>query len=191
MTRLLPAAALQHLRRVRLWLDLDPSGFLAAFYVASPINHDDKRTVRYGDVQGAMYQGAVFPNIIQLLERSDYSKGTPAVLHELAHAYHYQVLGAWNSEIEQTYAAAKAKGLYRNLSYRNGSIAPVGYAMSNEREYFAVLTATYFGKSDQAPFDADELKSYDPDGFRLIERAWNGALESIAPVKTVACRSPA
>jgi hypothetical protein len=59
---------------------------LGAFYVASPINHDDKRTVSYGDVQGAMYQGAVFPNIIQLLERSDYSKGTPAVLHELAHA---------------------------------------------------------------------------------------------------------
>jgi hypothetical protein len=62
--------------------------------------------------------------------------------------------------------------------------------MSNEREYFAVLSQTYFGKNDHNPFDADELKTYDPDGFRLMERAWNGALDSIAPIKMVTCRSP-
>ena len=63
--------------------------------------------------------------------------------------------------------------------------------MSNEREYFAGLTEAYFGRNAQSPFGANELKSRDPDGFRLVERAWNGALESIVPIKMVACRSPA
>ena len=73
------------------------------------------------------------------------------VLHELAHAYHHQVLGMWNPDIRQTYEAAKAKGLYRNVSFWTGNIAPVGYAMSNEREYFAGLTEAYFGQKAQAP----------------------------------------
>jgi hypothetical protein len=190
VTRLVPPTALQHLRRVRLWLNLDPSGFSGAFYASSPSNRHDERARGYGEFHGAMYQGAVFPNIVRMIERTDDLKAPLVVLHELAHGYHHQVLGPANVEIKQTYEAAKAKGLYRNVSSRNGAIAPVGYAMSNEREYFAVLSQTYFGKNDQAPFDADELKTYDPDGFRLVERAWNGASETIAPIKTVACRSP-
>jgi hypothetical protein len=190
VTRLVPPTALQHLRHVRLWLNLDPSGFSGAFYASAPSNRHDERVRGYGEFHGAMYQGAVFPNIVQMIERTDDLKAPLVVLHELAHGYHHQVLGPANVEIKQTYEAAKAKGLYRNVSSRNRAIAPVGYAMSNEWEYFAVLSQTYFGKNDQAPFDADELKTYDPDGFRLMERAWNGALESIAPIKTVACRSP-
>jgi hypothetical protein len=199
VTRLVPPAALQHLRRVRLWLDLDASGSsrALAFYksspstfTASPSDRHTEHNLGYGGFHGAMYLGVIFPNIVDAIAISDVWRSPMMVLHELAHAYHHQVLGMWNPEITQTYEAAKAKGLYRNVSYWNGSIAPVGYAMSNEREYFAVLTEAYFGKNDQNPFDADELKSYDPDGFRLIERAWNGALDSIAPIKTVACRSP-
>lgn len=190
VTRLVPTGAVRHLQRARLWLNLDPTGFSGAFYAAWPSNRHDERARAYGEFHGAMYQGAVFPNIIRLIERSTDLKSPMVVLHELAHGYHHQVLGPANVEIKQTYETAKAKGLYRNVSYRNGAIAPVGYAMSNEREYFAVLSQTYFGKNNQNPFDADELKTYDPDGFRLMERAWNGALDSIAPIKTVACRSP-
>jgi hypothetical protein len=191
VARLVPPAALQHLRRVRLWLNVDPSGFSGAFYATWPSNLHDERARGYGEVHGAMYQSAVFPSIIQLIEITDSLKAPMVVLHELAHAYHHQVIGSENIEIKQTYEAAKAKGLYRNVSYPNGAVVPVGYAMSNEWEYFAVLTETYFGRNHHAPFDAGELKSYDPDGFRLIERAWSGALDSIVPIKTVACRSPA
>jgi hypothetical protein len=199
VTRFVPPAALQNLRRVRLWLDLDASGSsrALAFYTSSPslftASPSDRHTEHnfgYGGFHGAMYLGIVFPNIVDAIAISDVLRAPMIVLHELAHAYHHQVLGMWNLEVKQTYEAAKARGLYRNVAYRNGAIAPVGYAMSNEREYFAGLTEAYFGKNHHAPFDADELMSYDPDGFRLIERAWNGALDSIAPIRTVACRSP-
>jgi hypothetical protein len=198
-TRLVPAAAVPHLRKVRLWLDLDPAGDSRglAFYAASPSNGaaspSDRHAERdrpYGGFRGAMYLGIVFPNIIGAITTSAIWRSPMMVLHELAHAYHHQVLGFFNAEVKQTYEAAKAKGLYRNVSYRHGQIAPVGYAMSNELEYFAELTEAYFGQNDQAPFDAEELKKYDSDGFRLIERAWNGELESIAPIRIVSCRSP-
>jgi hypothetical protein len=200
VTRIVPPTALQQLRRVRLWLDLDASGSsrALAFYksppsifTASPSDRPTEHNFGYGGFHGAMFLGIVFPNIADAIAISEVSRAPMIVLHELAHAYHHQVLGMWNPDIKQTYEAAKAKGLYRNVSFWNGNIAPVGYAMSNEREYFAGLTEAYFGRKAQNPFDANELKNYDPDGFRLVERAWNGALESTAPIKTVACRSPA
>jgi hypothetical protein len=199
VTRLVPPAALQQLRRVRLWLDLDASGSsrALAFYksppsifTASPAGRPTEHNFGYGGFHGAMFLGIVFPNIVDAIAIGGVSRAPMIVLHELAHAYHHQVLGMWNPDIKQTYEAAKAKGLYRNASFWNGNVAPVGYAMSNEREYFAGLTEAYFGRNAQNPLDANELKSHDPDGFRLVERAWNGALESIAPITTVACRSP-
>ncbi len=53
-----------------------------------------------------------------------------------------------------------------------------------------MLTEAYFGKTHQTLLDAAELERYDPDGFRLIERAWNGELDLVTPTKMVACRSP-
>jgi hypothetical protein len=198
-TRFVPPAALQHLRRVRLWLDLDASGNsrALAFYksppsifTASPSGRPTEHNFGYGGYHRAMFLGIVFPNIVEAIEISSVSRAPMIVLHELAHAYHHQVLGMWNPDVKQTYEAAKAKGLYRDVSFWSGNIAPVGYAMSNEREYFAGLTEAYFGQNAQNPFDANELKNHDPDGFRLVERAWNGALGSIAPIRMLACRSP-
>jgi hypothetical protein len=198
-TRFVPPAALQHLRRVRLWLDLDASGNsrALAFYksppsifTASPSGRPTEHNFGYGGFHRAMFLGIVFPNIVEAIEISSVSRAPMIVLHELAHAYHHQVLGMWNPDVKQTYEAAKAKGLYRDVSFWSGNIAPVGYAMSNEREYFAGLTEAYFGQNAQNPFDANELKNHDPDGFRLVERAWNGALGSIAPIRMLACRSP-
>ncbi len=55
-----------------------------------------------------MYLGAVFPNIIELIEMSR-AWTNMAVLHELAHGYHHQVLGETNSEVKRIFEAAKAK----------------------------------------------------------------------------------
>jgi hypothetical protein len=189
VARLVPPTALPHLRRVRLWLDLDAGKWAGAFYATSPSKGYNGPDRGYGGFHGAMYLGAVFPNIVELIEMSG-AWTNMAVLHELAHGYHRQVLGALNSGVKRTFEAAKARGLYLDVSFRNGSIAKVGNAIRNELEYFAVLTEAYFGKTNQTPLDAAELKSYDPDGFRLIERAWNGELDLVTPIKMAACRSP-
>jgi hypothetical protein len=46
------------------------------------------------------------------------------------------------------------------------------YALSNDREYFAELTESYFGKNDFEPFTRDELRAFDPDGYAMIEQLW-------------------
>ena len=183
VTRFVPPAALQQLRRVRLWLDLDASGSsrALAFYKSPPsiftASRGDRPTEHnfgYGGFHGAMFLGIVFPNIVDAIAISGVSRAM-IVLHELAHAYHHQMLGMWNPDVKQTYEAAKPRVSTAMCHSGMAMYAPVGYAMSNEREYFSGLTEAYFRRNAQNSFDANELKSYD-DGFRLVERAWNGAL---------------
>lgn len=97
------------------------------------------------------------------------------VLHELAHAYHHRVLGPFNETITEAYNNALANGLYRDVTFDTGTAiipAPFAYAHTNEREYFAELTETYFGWNAYFPFVRTELKMYDPVGYDLIESAW-------------------
>ena len=44
------------------------------------------------------------------------------------------------------------------------------YALNGPNEYFAELTEAYFGKNDFYPFNRDDLKHHDPDGFRLVDQ---------------------
>ena len=188
IARLLPTSALSHLRNVRLWLDLDPSGKPGAFYSTWPSNRHNGRDRDYAGFHGAMYRGVVFRNIVQAIATS--ARWQPLlVLHELSHGYHHQILGTWNPDIKRAYEAAKAKGLYRDVRFANGTRASLGHALRDEWEYFAELTEAYFGDNDQTPLNADELRSYDPDGHRLVEQAWRGMLPAVTPIKMVNCRS--
>ena len=72
VTRIVPPAALQQLRRVRVWLDLDASGSsrALAFYksppsifTASPSDRPTEHNFGYSGFHGAMFLGIVFPNI--------------------------------------------------------------------------------------------------------------------------------
>jgi hypothetical protein len=187
IVRRVPTPVAKHLRGVSLWLDLDPSSKSGAFYANWPSSQHSGRDRDYAGFHGAMYQGVVFRNILQVIART--VRWSPmVVLHELSHAYHDRVLGAWNPEVRRVYEAAKAKGLYQPVRLVNGWSAPVGYALQNEWEYFAVLSEAYFGENYETPHNARDLRSYDPVGHRLVEQAWTGALPTVAPIKMVSCR---
>ncbi|MFZ6733499.1 hypothetical protein ACO0LG_16345 [Undibacterium sp. Ji42W] len=94
-----------------------------------------------------------------------------ALLHEMAHAYHFQhpeldafILGA--------YEKAKAAGLYRQVTRDHGPELQEAYAMSNHREYFAELSEAYFGENDFYPYQNADLKQYDAPGYAMLERVW-------------------
>jgi hypothetical protein len=93
------------------------------------------------------------------------------VLHELAHAYHDLAIGYSNELIRSCYENAKESRKYDSVLHVQGSKRR-HYAMSNDREYFAELTESYFGKNDFEPFTRDALRSFDPDGYAMIERLW-------------------
>ncbi|MCX7826018.1 MAG: hypothetical protein N2689_10725 [Verrucomicrobiae bacterium] len=95
-----------------------------------------------------------------------------AVLHELGHAHHKENWPEKQADIMAAWRNAVDKGLYRNVRDDRGRIRPRVYALANQLEYFAELTAIYFARCDYAPFDRAGLRLYDPVGYAMIEKMW-------------------
>jgi dipeptidyl-peptidase-4 len=111
------------------------------------------------------------PRAADLYAPATWAKHPYCVLHELAHAYHDQVLGFENPEVEKVYDAAKEKKLYDEVLLYTGQKVR-HYALTNPKEYFAETTEAYFGVNDFYPFVRAELKEHDPAGFALMETVW-------------------
>ena len=98
------------------------------------------------------------------------------VLHELAHAYHDQVLGFESPAIQAAFDRAKASGKYQRVERWNGNGRPntieEAYAMTNAQEYFAESTEAYFSRNDFFPFNREELHRHDPEMYELLQRVW-------------------
>jgi hypothetical protein len=95
------------------------------------------------------------------------------VLHELAHAYHHRVLvdGFQNRDVRAVWDAQMASSKYEQVLHWDGKQAK-HYATTNQMEFFAECTEAYFGQNDFYPFVNAELKTFDPDAFRLMQRIW-------------------
>ena len=100
------------------------------------------------------------------------------VLHELAHAYHDQVIpgGYQNKDILGAFQQAKAAGTYDAVKRWTGEKyadkPSKAYAMNNQMEYFAESTESYFDRNDFEPFNRAELLAKDPDMFKVVEKIW-------------------
>jgi hypothetical protein len=46
------------------------------------------------------------------------------------------------------------------------------YALTNQKEFFAEMTESYFGSNDFYPFVAGELKQAEPEIFELLAEIW-------------------
>lgn len=93
------------------------------------------------------------------------------LLHELAHAFHDQVLGWKDADVKNAFRQARESGRYEKVAYVNGGKTR-SYALTNEKEYFAELTEAYFGRNDFYPFIRSELEAFDAAGFSVIAKKW-------------------
>ena len=96
------------------------------------------------------------------------------LMHELAHSYHFRVLGDRFAPLVDAYKQAKERKLYDEVERIGAKKKEKAYAMTDPAEYFAELTEAYFGKNDFFPFTRDELEKHDPVGFALMQKAWDG-----------------
>jgi dipeptidyl-peptidase-4 len=111
------------------------------------------------------------PRAKSLLDRHTWAKHPYVILHELAHAYHDQVLSFDHREIIDAYNSSEKKGLYeRVLLYRGGKTRH--YARTNHKEFFAEMTESYLGVNDFYPFVRGELKEHDPLTYALMQKIW-------------------
>lgn len=95
-----------------------------------------------------------------------------SVAHELAHAWHIKnwaekhppIFSAWQNAINQQ--------LYLNVEDYKGRYISTAYALHNQLEYFAELSAAYFFKINYFPYNNIGLQQYDPQGYALVQSLW-------------------
>ena len=104
-----------------------------------------------------------------------------ALLHELGHAHHKENWAEDQEDIKLAWQAAMDRKLYLNVRDDKGTLIAKAYASVNQLEYFAELTAIYFGRCNYAPFRRAELEKYDPIGYAMIEKMWGLSEDNPAP----------
>ncbi len=165
VTRVVPSKALADLRKVHIWLERDnPKGMCAVY-------HPSPRWLTAHDQNPAKARCVEIANASRFLT---WSIAQPSVMiHELAHAYHHQVLTHANKDIQAAFKRAVASKRYEKVLYVNGRQRRA-YALNNQMEYFAELTEAYFGVNDFYPFVRAEIVKHDPLMLKVLKKAWGG-----------------
>jgi Carbohydrate esterase, sialic acid-specific acetylesterase len=100
-------------------------------------------------------------------------RGQPwVILHELAHAYHDQVLGFDEPRIKEAYEKYKKSGRGEKVLLYTGTRVR-HYALTDHKEFFAEMTESYFGVNDFFPFNRAELKESEPEIYTLMKTVWD------------------
>jgi hypothetical protein len=165
----LPRDKLRALRGVRFWLEWDLRGpeqihSGCAWFQSSAVwlKQRGYNPDRAGDV--------LISNIKNFVAWSRQDQPW-LVLHELAHAHHFLVLGGEHAGIAAAYAQAMERKLYDNVLHANGTHQKA-YAATNAAEYYAELSEAFFGQNDFYPFTREQLEKYDPVGHKLMQDTW-------------------
>jgi hypothetical protein len=106
-----------------------------------------------------------------LLEPRQINVQPWVVLHELAHAYHDQVLGFNEARIIRAHAAFRDSGRGDNALLAHGGRAR-HYGLTDHKEFFAEMTESYFGTNDFFPFNRGELQDAESDIYQLMVEIW-------------------
>jgi len=114
---------------------------------------------------------------VHICEAADFARARQVheqpwvVLHELAHAYHDQVLGFDEPRILLAYEEFKKSGHGDATLLFNGQ-KPRHYALTDHKEFFAEMTEAYFGMNDFFPFNRAELMTAEPQIYALMKNVW-------------------
>ena len=167
---ILPEEKLKRLREVAFWLDATHGA------LRSPQYHPSKEWLKENGYSENLAKCVHIPDATYFSSLR-FQRAQPfAVLHELAHAYHDQVLGFERPEIKTAWEKFVSSGKYGKVLHIDGGKTS-HYALTNEKEFFAEMTETYFGQNDFYPFNRAELKQEEPELFALLEKIWGSRTE--------------
>lgn len=165
-----PAERLARLRRVPIVLDVRCGDLRSMQYHPSP-----EWLVAHG--YPADLAGCVHLPVAADVATPRTSREQPWVLlHELAHAYHDQVLGFEEPRIREAFARYGAAGRGDRTLLHDGSRTR-HYALTDHKEFFAEMTEAWFGSNDFHPFNRAELLETEPEIATLLEAIWGRPAE--------------
>ena len=164
ITTLLPEEPLNAVMTVPIWLSPEYDGV--------------RPTAEYHPGAGWLARVGRRPELVHCVELTnvriferEYKRMPMMILHELAHAYHHQVLSFDHPDVVACYQQARRNGSYDAVLRGNGKIEKA-YGMNDAKEYFAETSEAFFGENDFFPFNSDELENHDPRMFAVLARLW-------------------
>lgn len=162
---LVPPGPLEKMRNLEIWIEHSHPTIKGKSYHPSQDwlvkNGHDPRLAKKVHIARAA----------DLISREQMLKHPAVILHELAHAYHDQVLSFDHPEIIAAYDQAVSSGAYqRVLDHKGHKVRH--YGLTNHKEYFAEGTEAFFYRNDFFPFVRAELKQHDPALHDLLMKIW-------------------
>ena len=162
---LMPEKPLARLRQVPIQVDL------MCGELKSMVYHPSAAWLREAGYDTNLARCVHVPDAAYFASRFEAFRQPMAILHELAHAYHDQVLGTDEPRIVEAWKRFKESKRYESVLMNIGEMRE-HYGRVNAEEFFAEMTETYFGENDFFPFVAGELEQVEPEIFGLLCDIW-------------------
>ena len=140
------------LQKVPIWLDRTHGKLRPAQY------HPSAGWLKANGYSESLARCVHIPNAADFVSLHHQQVQPWSVLHELAHAYHDQVLGFEDAAIKAAWVRFRDNGKYDKTLHISGKQVR-HYGLTNQMEFFAEMTEAYFGHNDFFPFNRAELKS--------------------------------
>lgn len=169
-----PEKSLTKLRSITIELDLDYGELRPMQY------HPDAGWLKSRGYSEALARCVHIPAVEDFLSPFENHRMPWVVLHELAHAYHDQVLGFDEPRIRKVWEKFRDSGKYKSVLTSPGPNRE-HYGVTDPKEFFAEMTESYFGSNDFYPFVTGELKQAEPEIFALMVDIWGALPERNKP----------
>lgn len=163
-----PGPRVKNLQQVTIVLDLNCGDLGAMQY------HPSAGWLKSNGYPEELAKCVHLPRAADLPTRRNINEQPWVILHELAHAFHDQYLDFEEPRIKAAYERFKESGhgdaamLYDGRRVKH-------YGLTNQKEFFAEMTESYFGVNDFYPFNRAELKEAEPEVFQLLGEIWAAA----------------
>ena len=169
-----PAGPLERLQRVVLVLDLSHGELTSMQY------HPSADWLAEHGYDTNLARCVHIPVATDLPTPRNIREQPWVVLHELAHAYHDQVLGFDDPRIRAAYEAFR-RGGHGDQALLHDGTRTRHYGLTDPKEFFAEMTEAFFGSNDFQPFNRAELRTTEPAICDLLESVWREDAPATTP----------
>lgn len=163
---ILPADKVAQLQKVRIVMDLTHGDLGSMQY------HPSAEWLTANGYAADLARCVHIPVAADLPTPRSINEQPWVILHELAHAYHDQILTFEDPRILKIYENYKKSGhgdatlLYDGRRVKH-------YALTDHKEFFAEMTEAFFGVNDFFPFNRAELMTAEPEIYATLKAIWS------------------
>jgi len=168
ITVVVPAEHLEKLGAVKIVLDLTHGKLGPMQY------HPSASWLKDNGYSPDLAKCVHLPRAVDVVTSRNIREQPWVFLHELAHAYHDQVLDFENPKVKVVWENFKKTGRGEKALLHNGNRVK-HYGLTNQMEFFAEMTEAWFGSNDFFPFNRGELKESEPEIYELMKEIWSPA----------------